>query len=204
MAVIDVDGDGDIDIVNTNADGDNMSLLKNDGTGKFPTSQTGTDGGPGIIFFDSAFGMGTASQEFGLMSGDMNEDGILDIVIGAAASWRRGAQTVVNGYGQWHVRVRIAASSDDERLAAVRGRYERRWSRRRRHRGCRPVDTLSLTPSPFFSVTAKARSPRNRPTAALKPPFASHMGDIDGDKDLGPRGTNFSGNWQVFVERRHE
>ncbi|MET0591300.1 MAG: FG-GAP-like repeat-containing protein, partial [Polyangiaceae bacterium] len=81
VVVIDVDGDGDIDIVNTNADGDNMSLLINDGTGKFPT--VAGDGGPnGIIFFDSGLGMATARQEFGLFAGDMNEDGILDIVVG--------------------------------------------------------------------------------------------------------------------------
>jgi len=68
VAVLDVDGDADWDIVDANVDNSNLALMLNDGTGDFGAPAT----------FD-----GGVSGEYGLASGDMNNDGIIDLVVGA-------------------------------------------------------------------------------------------------------------------------
>jgi hypothetical protein len=66
VVVLDVDGDGDSDIVNSNrGTSNNLSLLVNDGAGNFS----------GPTFFD-----GGVNGEWGLATGDMNNDGIMDLV----------------------------------------------------------------------------------------------------------------------------
>jgi hypothetical protein len=200
VAVLDVDGDGDIDIVNTNADGDNMSLLKNDGTGKFPTTQS-TDGGPGIVFFDSAFGMGTASQEFGLMSGDMNEDGILDIVIGARGIMGNNRATVVNlgtGNGSFAFGSLQAPTTSGWQLVVGDMNGDG-------HEDVATADsdlatTLSLNTVSVLLGDGKGKvNLQQTYSGGLNRPFAIDLGDIDGDKDLDLVVSNYSGNWQVLL-----
>jgi hypothetical protein len=66
LVVLDVDGDGDTDIVNANRSSNLLSMMLNDGNGAFGAA----------TFFD-----GGVSGEYGLDSGDMNRDGILDLVV---------------------------------------------------------------------------------------------------------------------------
>lgn len=83
LAVLDVDGDGDTDVVTVNNVPNNMTLRRNDGSGAFGPATT----------FDSGW-----NGEYGLTSSDMNEDGILDLVVGA----RTDARVVImlgNGTG---------------------------------------------------------------------------------------------------------
>jgi hypothetical protein len=67
LAVLDADGDGDPDIATANTSGNNVSLILNIGNGVF---------GPAITF--NAGGNG----EYSLGAGDMNNDGIDDLVVG--------------------------------------------------------------------------------------------------------------------------
>jgi FG-GAP-like repeat len=202
VVVIDVDGDGDIDIVNTNADGDNLSLLLNDGTGKFPTTAA-PDGGPsGIMFWDSAFGGGrVASQEFGLFAGDMNEDGILDLVIGARGIGGNNAGVVVNvGTGKggfafgslqgpqtsgWQVAVGDLNGDGHEDVATADADLSTTLSK----------NTVTIL---LGDGTGKV-TPTQTFSQNLNRPFAIDIGDIDGDKDLDVVVSNFSGNWEILL-----
>lgn len=68
LAVLDVDGDGDKDIATSNRDGDTISVILNNGSG----------------VFGAATSFGTPStDEYALTAGDMNNDGIFDLIIGA-------------------------------------------------------------------------------------------------------------------------
>jgi hypothetical protein len=71
ITVLDAEGDGDMDIVNTNYGSNNLSMMLNDGAGQF--------GEP--TFFDGGVG-----GEWSLMAGDMDNDGILDLVVGGSDS----------------------------------------------------------------------------------------------------------------------
>jgi hypothetical protein len=67
LAVLDADGDADPDIVTANTDGNNLSLLLNNGSGVFGPATSFNSGGNG---------------EYSLGAGDMNNDGIDDLVVG--------------------------------------------------------------------------------------------------------------------------
>ncbi len=73
IAVLDADGDGDQDIVNTNTGSTNVSRLLNNGAG---------------VFGPATFWEGGGSGEWPLGAADMNEDGILDAVVGAIGNGR--------------------------------------------------------------------------------------------------------------------
>jgi hypothetical protein len=81
VAVLDVDGDGDLDIAEALEGANVMALLFNDGTGHF--------GAP--TFFDSS-----CDGEWGLGSGDVNDDGITDLVVGCVNDQR---VSVMLGHG---------------------------------------------------------------------------------------------------------
>ncbi len=177
VAVLDVDGDGDTDIVNTNSGGTgNMSVLLNDGNGVFGLPS----------FFESG-----GNKEWGLAAADMNEDGILDIVIGTQQGtpsviihtsdgdgtftlshsqnsggpvWMLNASDV-NGDGHEDVAV---ANSSSNNGAILLGDGQGRTSA--------PV----TFPTDTFTI-------------------ATDLGDIDGDGDLDWVTSSFSGDWELFL-----
>jgi hypothetical protein len=67
LVVLDADGDADPDIATANTHGNNVSLLLNDGSGSFGPAGSFDSGGNG---------------EYSLGAGDMNNDGIVDLVVG--------------------------------------------------------------------------------------------------------------------------
>jgi hypothetical protein len=67
LVVLDADGDGDPDIATANTTGNNVSLLLNGGNGVFGPATSFDSGGNG---------------EYSLGAGDMNHDGIDDLVVG--------------------------------------------------------------------------------------------------------------------------
>ncbi len=74
VAVLDADGDGDLDLVaasqlGTHPNGNTLNILRNNGSGVF-TNITRIDSG--------------GNGEYPLVSGDMDNDGILDLVVGTA------------------------------------------------------------------------------------------------------------------------
>jgi len=67
LVVLDADGDGDPDIATANTAGNNVSLILNGGNGVFGPATSFDSGGNG---------------EYSLGAGDMNNDGIADLVVG--------------------------------------------------------------------------------------------------------------------------
>lgn len=175
IAVLDADGDGDIDIVNTNASSSTMSILLNDGNGVFSAA----------TFFEAG-----AANEWALAAADMNEDGILDLVIGA-----RNAQSVLvnkgNGNGTFtNISIRPGVGLVWMLNAGdVNGDGH-----------CDVVTANSQSNHGAIllgSGTGQLAAPTLIPTDAF--PLGSDIADLDGDGDLDWVTSSFNGDWRVFV-----
>jgi len=194
VAVLDADGDGDVDIVNTNANSDNMSLLLNDGTGKFPE-----DEGPGFVFWDAGEGKGMVRREFGLFSGDMDEDGILDLVIGAnGIGAGDGAGTTVSrgvGNGTFAFIAHYAPTTTPWQLAVgdLNGDgHEDVVTSDGNLRNSKDTVTTLLGDGKGALTSLQAYSDN------IMRPFAVDLGDLDGDGDLDVVVSNYFADWQVL------
>ncbi len=174
VAVLDADGDGDIDVVNTNSSNSNMSILLNDGTGVF---------GPPTFF------EGGGSQEWALMSGDMNDDGILDLVVGA-----RSSQTIIvnTGNGNGTFTPQAPQSAGGSVWMLVVGDVD--------GNGTEDVATANSTSNNgailFGQGDGTLAPPVTHATDSF--PLATDLGDIDGDGDLDWVTSSFNGDWWLF------
>ncbi len=179
IAVLDVDGDGDTDIVNTNSSSNNLSLLLNNGSGVF--------GAPS--FFD-----GGGGSEWALAAADMNNDGILDLVVGTQSTVVANRRVLVNlGNGAGGFVFHSSQLSDGNV-----------WM----------LNTGDLSGDGSEDV-ALANSSTNRGTILLNDgagnlgpptsyttdafPLATDLGDLDGDGDLDWATSSFSGDWRIFT-----
>jgi hypothetical protein len=192
VAVADIDGDGDADVVNTNADGDNMSILVNDGTGQF--AEPGDD-----AFFDAGHGMQIVHREFGLGAGDMDEDGILDMVIGAHGTAMEGSGVVVNrGVGDgsfafaslqapetsgWQLAIGDLDGDGHEDVATADGALSNA-----------SPDTITI----LLGDGAGSAAVHQSYTQDIAQPFAIDLGDLDGDMDLDVVVSNYGADWQIL------
>ena len=175
IAVLDADGDGDLDIVNTNANSSNMSLLLNDGSGVF--------GAP--VFFE-----GGGSGEWALAAADMNDDGILDLVIGA----RTSQQILVDaGNGDATFTHISSQSAGGAVWMLVCGDLD--------GDGIEDVSTANSSANNGAILLGAGGGNLNGPQTYRTDPFplATDLGDLDGDGDLDWVTSSFGGDWRVFT-----
>jgi len=175
IAVLDVDGDGDWDVVNANHGSDNLSLLINSG---------------GVLGARSFFDSGQ-SGEYALTSGDMNNDGIADLIVGA-----RNSQTIVvltgNGNGTFTIHPAQAAGGLVWKMAV--GDVD----------GDGNLDVAAANSDSSNGAIllgngdGTLQAPIVLPTGAHV--VGSALGDLDGDGDLDWVVSSYgSGVWNVFV-----
>lgn len=173
--MLDVDGDGDMDIVNTNSGSGNMSLMLNIGHGVF---------GPPTFF------EGGGSGEFSLAAADMDNDNVLDLVIGAQGS----EQILVNkGNGDGTFSFVSAQSAGGETWMLVCGDLD----------GDGDQDVASANSGDnngailLGNGTGTLAPPATYPTDNF--PLATDVADLDGDGDLDWVTASFSGDWFLFT-----
>lgn len=192
VVAIDVDGDGDVDVVNTNADGDNMSALTNDGTGSF--AELGDNS-----FFDAGHGVEMVNREFGLASADMNEDGIVDLAIGAHGRSQMGMGLAINA----------GAGDGTFSLASMQAPETRGWQvavgdmNGDGHEDVVSADgTLDNTSPDSITVVLGdgqgSASVHQRYTQNIAQPFAVDLGDLDGDGDLDVVASSYGADWEIL------
>ncbi|MCH7812729.1 MAG: VCBS repeat-containing protein [Planctomycetes bacterium] len=176
IAVLDADGDGDMDVVNTNFADSNLSILLNNGLGVF--------GAP--TYFE-----GGGAGEWALAAADLNEDGMLDLVIGARSS----ASIVVNtangdgtfsfastqsaGGAVWMLNVGDLNGDGHEDVATANSS---------------PANNGAIL---FGDGTGNLAPPTTVLTDAF--PLATDLGDLDGDGDLDWVTSSFLGDWFLFT-----
>lgn len=175
IAVLDADGDGDIDVVNTNRDNSSLSLLLNDGTG--------TMGAP---FF---FGSGTAG-EWALAAGDMNEDGILDLVVGTR---NREEIDIYLGNGNGGFTRESSQSSGGATWVVNVGDLN--------GDGHEDVAAANSTSNNAAILLGDGTGQLGPPQIVVPDPFplSTDLGDLDGDGDLDWILSSFQGDWSLFL-----
>ncbi|MFZ0548967.1 MAG: FG-GAP-like repeat-containing protein [Candidatus Promineifilaceae bacterium] len=176
IGILDVDGDGDTDIVNTNSGGSgNLSLLVNDGNGVFAAP----------VYFE-----GGVTGEFSLIAADMNEDAILDLVIGARATATM-AVSRGNGDGTFNFLASQSAGGATWMINAgdVNGD------------GHEDIASANSENSNGAILIGDGMGNLQSPITVPIDPFAlaTDLGDVDGDGDLDWITSSFSGNWILFL-----
>jgi len=176
IAALDIDGDGDIDVVNTNAGtSDNLSVLLNDGNGVF---------GP-PTFFNTASGL----DEWALAAADMNDDGILDLVIGCRGNQRIFVYTG-NGDGTFSNAGFTSSGGGVWMLVCgdVNGD------------GHEDVATANSSNNNGAIILGNGLGGLGAPVTHPTDPFplATDLGDLDGDGDLDWVTCAFNGDWIIF------
>jgi hypothetical protein len=165
---------GDIDIVSTNAVGDNMSLILNDGNGVF---------GPASFF------EGGGEGEWAVAAADMNQDGMLDIVIGAHTTEEIIVQT---GNGDGTFTPASSRSTGGQVWMLVCGDFN--------GDGREDIATVGSLSNTGTILIGDGNGGISVPDLVSIDPFAiaSDLGDLDGDGDLDWVTSSFWGKWEVY------
>ncbi len=174
ICVLDADGDGDTDVVNTNNGGNTCSITRNDGTGVFGSA----------TFFDSG-----GAGEWAVAAADFDEDGILDLAVGAKTSQR----IVINtGDGDGTFTVASSTLCGGQVWMVVCGDVN----------GDGHEDVSSINSSSnngaflFGNGTGGLGAAQTYPTDPFA--LATDLGDLDGDGDLDWVSASYNGDWRLF------
>ncbi|MEW5988788.1 MAG: FG-GAP-like repeat-containing protein [Chloroflexota bacterium] len=176
VAILDADGDGDADVVNTNSFGaGSLSLLVNNGNGVF---------NPPINF------EGGATGEWAVMAADMNEDGIMDLVVGAQSS---STMLVLGGNGDGTFTQLSSQSAGGAvwmiNVSDLNGD------------GHDDVATVNSSTNNGAILFGDGLGNLSAPTTYNLDPFplATDLGDMDGDGDLDWITSSFLGDWWLLT-----
>jgi hypothetical protein len=174
IAVLDADGDGDIDIVNTNRVSGNLSVFFNNGSGVFGTA----------TFFDAG-----GDNERSITATDMDNDGILDLVVGTY----NGQSILVdrgNGDGTFtHISTRSGVGFGWMLVAGdVNGD------------GNQDIAQANSNNNNGAILLGDGNGNLGAPQmyGADSFPLATDLADLDGDGDLDWITSAFGGDWFVF------
>ncbi len=176
LVVFDADGDGDPDIATANTAGNNVSLMLNDGNGVF---------GPAVSFDSGGNG------EYSLGAGDMDNDGIYDLVVGT-----RNDQLihVLHGNGNGTFTHRSSRGAGGSTWMLALGDVD----------GDRNLDVATGNGGSGNGAILKGNGDGTLGpavvVAASSGIVASDLGDLDGDGDLDWVLSSFGGaRWHVYA-----
>jgi hypothetical protein len=175
IAVLDVDGDGDTDVVNTNSGSSDVSIMLNNGAGVF--------GAP--VFYE-----GGLSSEWALGAADMNNDGLLDLVVGSRSA-QRCIVNLNDGLGAF-VPQSVSPPVGSIWMVAL-GDVDNDGN-------CDVSTCNSFNNNASILRGNGLGSLSVHQTIASDPfPLATDLGDADGDGDLDWTTSSFNGDWFLYL-----
>jgi len=175
VAVLDLEGDGDPDIVTANRSASNLSIFYNNGDGTFQPAMN----------ID-----GNGSQETACVAVDANEDGIMDLFVGAHGS---GELIVLLGDGEGGLTFSSEVNAGGSPWMIAAGDVN----------GDGHVDVVSANSFGNNAAVALGDGAGGLLPAVTYPTgsfcLAIDLGDLDGDGDLDMMTSNYSsGDWTLY------